>query len=112
MKNIMKFRNVNTTDEEKQIEEQLREAFDRFSQDTSEDQIKEEEQGMQKLTPVEEMSNLIMSQLAILAYESFEEMTDGMDANIVEEVILRMKYADYSEAARMLQSMFLVTGDV
>ena len=41
MKNIMKFRNVNTTDEEKQIEEQLREAFDRFSQDTSEDQIKE-----------------------------------------------------------------------
>ena len=51
----MKFRNVNTTDEEKQIEEQLREAFDRFSQDTSEDQIKEEEQGMQKLTQVEEM---------------------------------------------------------
>ena len=93
MKNIMKFRNVNTTDEEKQIEEQLREAFDRFSQDTSEDQIKEEEQGMQKL-------------------ESFEEMTDGMDANTVEEIILRMKYADNSEAVRMLQSMFLVTGDV
>ena len=112
MKNIMKFRNVNTTDEEKQIEEQLREAFDRFSQDTSEDQINEEEQGMQKLTPVEEMSNLIMSQLAISAYESFEEMTDGMDANTVEEIILRMKYADNSEAVRMLQSMFLVTGNV
>lgn len=112
MKNIMKFRNVNTTDEEKQIEEQLREAFDRFSQDTSEDHTKEEEKGMQKLTPVEEMSNLIMSQLAISAYESFEEMTDGMDANIVEEVILRMKYSDNSVAVRKLQSMFLVTGNV
>ena len=110
MKNIIKGMNVNAKDEDKEIADKLRSEF--YLAEQSEDKAAADDidEDIWELTPVEELSMHISLELAFAAADSFSDMVDGMEVELIESIIRRLKFSDHKTAVRMLQAMFLVKG--
>ena len=110
MKNIIKGMNVNAKDEDKEIADKLRSEFYLAEQSGDEAAADDIDEDFWELTPAEELSMHISLELAFAAADSFSDMVDGMEVELIESIIRRLKFSDHKTAVRMLQAMFLVKG--
>ena len=110
MKNIIKCMIINAKDGEKKIADMLRNDLYVTEQIENEATVGKSDEDIWELTPAEELSMQISFELAFIAADSFSEMVDGMEIELIESIIRRLKFSDYKTAVRMLQAMFLVKG--
>ena len=108
MKNIIKCMIVTAEDEEKEIADMLRNDLYVTGQIENEATAGESDEDIWELTPAEELSMKISFELAFIAADSFSEMVDGMEIELIESIIRRLKFSDYKTAVRMLQTMFVL----
>ena len=107
MKNIVNCMNVITKEEKREEADRLRDEFYKAGNESFEQETDDME-----MTPVEELTGLIISQLVYSAYRSFDEMIDGLAIATIKDILCRMNHSSNDLAVRMLQSMFLITGNV
>ena len=106
MKNIIKFKDVITTDEKKEIADKLEEEYRKTKDMPPEDDAADNDV---ELTPIEELAELVINQVVCTAIRGFADMVNGMDIELTREIIRRMGYSNAETATRVLQAMFLIT---
>ena len=110
MKNIIKPKDVITTDKKKEIADKLEEEYSKIEMALSDFESKGEGDDECELTPVEELSARIATELAGMTEERFSDMVEGMEIDSIRRIILRIRNSSYKTAVRMLQAMLLVKG--
>ena len=105
MKNIIKLVDVIAQEEEREEADKLSEAFS-----NDEERGSDQECDDWNLTPAEELSLRISTDLADMTAARFSEMVEGMEIDYIESIVRRLNHTNHKTAVRMIQGMFLIKG--
>ena len=110
MKVIKKDKDVIAKEEERKEADKLNEEFYNTGiPEEMTDDVSDESEW--ELSPVEDMSIQIAGYLSDLTSKRFAEMVDGMEVDTIKQIVGRLNGAGHEEAVRMMQAMFLISGD-
>ena len=115
MFNKQKDKKTGLTDEEKKMADVLNEAIEKKQQEKADedpDEFKDEISIPDGLPPEGRLAYNIADHLAEVTAERFSDMIDGMDMDIVRQIIRRLQASDAEALVGMLQEMFLIKGMV
>lgn len=112
MKNIIKPKDVITTDKKKEIADKLEEEYSKIEMALSEIDAADQKEDECELSPIQELTRRIMFHLSDVVGRSFREMAEGKDPRLVMQIMVRMRECECDTAVKMLQSAFYITGNL